>query len=90
MASYSSLVVLTRLSTCALGMSRFLVDFCSDGGQVWSTNDFQRLYSIHSLEDVGDVFSIVYSSDLETIFCGAQDQSIQVWPLSSKFIDKLD
>ena len=62
----------------------------SDDDQVWSTNDFQRLYSIHSTEDVGDVFSIVYSSDLETVFCGAQDQSIQVGSLSSKFIDKLD
>jgi WD40 repeat protein len=52
----------------------------SDDDQVWSTNDFQRLYSIHSTEDVGDIFSIVYSSDLKTIFCGAQDQSIQVGP----------
>jgi di- and tripeptidase len=52
----------------------------SDNDQVWSTDDFQRLYSIHSAEDVGDIFSIVYSSGLETIFCGAQDQSIQVGP----------
>jgi len=60
----------------------------SDDDQVWSTDDFQHLYSIHSTEDVGDIFSIVYSSDLETIFCGAQDQSIQVGPLSSKFIEQ--
>jgi di- and tripeptidase len=53
----------------------------TETGQVWSTNDFRRLYSIHSPEDVGDIFSLVYSSDLEVIFCGAQDQSIQVGPL---------
>lgn len=50
----------------------------SNINQIWSTNDFQRLYSIHSTEDVGDIFSIVYSTDLETIFVGAQDQSVQV------------
>jgi di- and tripeptidase len=62
----------------------------SNTGQVWSTNDFQHLYSIHSTEDVGDIFSLVYSSDLETIFCGAQDQSIQVGLSLSEFSDTPD
>ena len=47
--------------------------------KVWSTTTFERLYSIHSHHDVGDIFTIVYSSDLETIYCGAQNTSIQVY-----------
>ncbi|RAK78832.1 glutamine amidotransferase subunit DUG2 [Aspergillus fijiensis CBS 313.89] len=44
---------------------------------VWSTRTFDRLYSIHSHHDVGDIFAVAYSSSLKTIYCGAQNTSIQ-------------
>ncbi|KAF9888667.1 hypothetical protein FE257_008425 [Aspergillus nanangensis] len=53
----------------------------SSGGDsiinVWSTRTFDRLYSIHSHHDVGDLFAVAYSSSLKTIYCGAQNTSIQ-------------
>ncbi|PLB41385.1 glutamine amidotransferase subunit DUG2 [Aspergillus candidus] len=53
----------------------------SSGGDsvinVWSTRTFDRLYSIHSHHDVGDIFAVAYSSSLKTIYCGAQNTSIQ-------------
>ena len=51
--------------------------------QVWSTRTFERLYSIYSHHDVGDIFSVVYSSSNQTIYCGAQNTSIQVRRLPS-------
>lgn len=45
---------------------------------MWSTRTFDRLYSIHSHHDVGDIFAVAYSSSLKTIYCGAQNTSIQV------------
>lgn len=46
--------------------------------QVWSTRTFDRLYSIYSHHDVGDIFAVAYSSSLRTIYCGGQNTSIQV------------
>ncbi|RHZ53461.1 hypothetical protein CDV55_103788 [Aspergillus turcosus] len=58
----------------------------SSGGDsvinVWSTRTFDRLYSIHSHHDVGDIFSVAYSSSLRTIYCGGQNTSIQWCDLS--------
>ncbi|KAI2765277.1 hypothetical protein DTO012A8_9505 [Penicillium roqueforti] len=60
----------------------------SSGGDsvinVWSTRTFERLYSIYSHHDVGDIFSVVYSSDNQTIYCGAQNTSIQWCDLSEE------
>jgi hypothetical protein len=50
----------------------------ADNVKVWSTRTFERLYSIHSHHDVGDIFTVVYSSDLKTIYCGGQNTSLQV------------
>lgn len=47
-------------------------------GQVWCTKTLDRLYSIYSTYDVGDIFCIAYSSDLQTTYLGAQNTSIQV------------
>ncbi|KAL1848950.1 hypothetical protein Daus18300_013408 [Diaporthe australafricana] len=44
---------------------------------VWCPNTFTRLYEIYSLDHVGDVFSCAYSSQQDTVYIGAQDQSIQ-------------
>ncbi|KAL4922312.1 hypothetical protein BDW62DRAFT_172272 [Aspergillus aurantiobrunneus] len=58
----------------------------SSGGDsvvnVWSTRNFERLYSIHSHHDVGDLFAVAYSPSLKTVYCGAQNTSIQWCNLS--------
>ncbi|KAI9371617.1 hypothetical protein BJX61DRAFT_17489 [Aspergillus egyptiacus] len=58
----------------------------SSGGDsvvnVWSTRTFERLYSIHSHHDVGDLFAVAYSPSLDTVYCGAQNTSIQWCNLS--------
>ena len=46
--------------------------------KVWCTQSLRRIYSIYSTYDVGDVFSVVYSTKLETVYLGAQNTSIQV------------
>lgn len=51
---------------------------------VWCTNTLRRLYSIYSKYDVGDIFCVAYSADLQTIFLGAQNTSIQWYDLSQK------
>ncbi|KKA17050.1 WD repeat protein [Rasamsonia emersonii CBS 393.64] len=59
----------------------------SSGGDsvvnVWSTATFERLYSIYSHHDVGDIFAVVYSSDLKTVYCGGQNTSLQWCDLST-------
>ncbi|KAJ5695618.1 hypothetical protein N7536_006030 [Penicillium majusculum] len=60
----------------------------SSGGDsvvnVWSTRTLERLYSIYSHHDVGDIFTVVYSSNNQTIYCGAQNTSIQWCDLSEE------
>jgi len=45
---------------------------------VWDTKTLLRLYSIYSMYDIGDVFCVLYSSSLNTVYLGAQNTSIQV------------
>ncbi|KAI5294887.1 hypothetical protein KEM52_002946 [Ascosphaera acerosa] len=53
----------------------------SSGGDstvnVWSSTGFTRLYSLRSHHDVGDILAVVYSTDLQTIYCGGQNTSLQ-------------
>ena len=60
----------------------------SSGGDaivnVWCTQSFERLYSIYSRYDVGDVFCVSYSTELETVYLGAQNTSLQWCDLSQK------
>ncbi|SLM39934.1 WD40/YVTN repeat-like-containing domain [Lasallia pustulata] len=51
---------------------------------VWCTKTLDRLYSIYSTYDVGDVFCIAYSSALQTTYLGAQNTSIQWYDLSQR------
>ncbi len=51
---------------------------------VWSTRTLKRLYSIYSKYDVGDVFCVVYSSALQTVYLGAQNTSIQWYNLAER------
>ncbi|KAF5016619.1 hypothetical protein F66182_11646, partial [Fusarium sp. NRRL 66182] len=50
---------------------------------VWSTSTFERLYSIYSHHDVGDIFTVVYSQQLNIVFCGGQNTSLQWCNLST-------
>ena len=50
---------------------------------LWSTRTFEKLYSIYSYHDVGDIFAVVYSSSLNTVYCGSQNTSIQWCDLSN-------
>jgi len=43
----------------------------------WSAQTLTRLYSIYSTYDVGEVFSVAYSAQFETVYLGAQNTSIQ-------------
>jgi len=50
---------------------------------VWSTQTLQRLYSLHSTYEVGDVFCVAHSTKKQTVFYGAQNASIQWQRLST-------
>jgi di- and tripeptidase len=43
----------------------------------WCPDNLKRLYHIYSTYDVGDVFSVAYSPQFETVYLGAQNTSIQ-------------
>lgn len=43
----------------------------------WCPNNLKQLYHIYSTYDVGDVFSVVYSTQFQTAYLGAQNTSIQ-------------
>jgi di- and tripeptidase len=44
---------------------------------VWCPETMKRLYEIYSTTDVGDIFSMVYSAQRDTLYIGAQNTSIQ-------------
>ncbi|KAK9471363.1 uncharacterized protein V1510DRAFT_368013 [Dipodascopsis tothii] len=44
--------------------------------KIWDTDSLEELYTIYSLFDVGDIFTISYSTSLETVFFGTQNASI--------------
>lgn len=50
---------------------------------VWSTQTLQRLYSLHSFFEIGDVFCVAHSTRQQTLFWGAQNSSIQWYKLST-------
>ncbi|OAP56311.1 hypothetical protein AYL99_09490 [Fonsecaea erecta] len=50
---------------------------------VWSSESLQRLYSIYSHFEIGDVFCVVHSTKIQTLFWGAQNASIQWYKLST-------
>jgi di- and tripeptidase len=43
----------------------------------WCPRNLRRLYHIYSTYDVGDVFSVAYSTQFQTAYFGAQNTSIQ-------------
>ncbi|KAJ9144259.1 WD repeat-containing protein [Pleurostoma richardsiae] len=44
---------------------------------VWCPKTFTRLYEIYSTHDVGDIFSVAYSAQHDTVYIGAQNTTIQ-------------
>ncbi|KAK3941409.1 hypothetical protein QBC46DRAFT_382634 [Diplogelasinospora grovesii] len=58
--------------------SRYLLSSaCEPIVSVWCPKTFTRLYEIYSTYDVGDVFSIAYSAQHESVYIGTQTQDIQ-------------
>ncbi|OLL24367.1 putative di- and tripeptidase DUG2 [Neolecta irregularis DAH-3] len=51
--------------------------------RVWDSRKLEQLYVLYSTYDVGDIFSVVYSPGLRTIYMGAQNTSIQWYNLHS-------
>lgn len=70
----------TRAVLCLfLSADRKLL-FSSAGDAIvnaWCPDNLKRLYHIYSTYDVGDVFSVVYSAQFQTVYLGAQNTSIQ-------------
>ena len=73
------------LGLCLSADKRFLF---SSGGDaivnVWSTQTYERLYSIYSRYDIGDVFCVSYSTELEIVYLGAQNTTIQWCDISQR------
>ncbi|KAF9940715.1 hypothetical protein BGZ65_006280 [Modicella reniformis] len=62
---------------------KWLFSSSGDGTiRVWDTETFNCLYHIHSSQDVGDVFSVVFSNSLNTLYFGCQNTSIQWFDFS--------
>ncbi|KAF9289748.1 hypothetical protein BGZ68_008712 [Mortierella alpina] len=62
---------------------KWLLSSSGDGTvRVWDTTTFKCLYHIHSSQDVGDVFSIVFSDALNIMYIGCQNTSIQWFDFS--------
>ncbi|KAI9762437.1 MAG: hypothetical protein M4579_000413 [Chaenotheca gracillima] len=51
---------------------------------VWCTEKLECVFSIYSTYDIGDVFSVAYSADLDTVYLGAMNTSIQWYDLKEK------
>lgn len=68
-----------------VGALQYLHVAWTDIGQIWSPSTLKRLFSIYSKYDVGDVFCVVYSVKLQTVYLGAQNTSIQVLVLALAF-----
>lgn len=49
---------------------------------VWCPRSLRRLFEIYSTYDVGDIFSVAYSTQRETVYIGAQNTTIQWADLS--------
>jgi di- and tripeptidase len=70
----------TRAVLCLfLSADRTLL-FSSGGDAIvnaWDPDSLKNIFHIYSTYDVGDVFSVAYSAQFETVYLGAQNTSIQ-------------
>lgn len=70
----------TRAVLCLFLSADGKLLFSSAGDAIvnaWCPVSLKRLYHIYSTYDVGDVFSVAYSAQFETVYLGAQNTSIQ-------------
>ncbi|KAH8684270.1 hypothetical protein BGZ60DRAFT_366772 [Tricladium varicosporioides] len=70
----------TRAVLCLFLSADGQLLFSSAGDAIvnaWCPVNLKRLYHIYSTYDVGDVFSVAYSRQFETVYLGAQNTSIQ-------------
>lgn len=70
----------TRAVLCLLLSADGNLLFSSAGDAIvnaWCPDTLKRLYHVYSTYDVGDVFSVAYSTQFQTIYMGAQNTSIQ-------------
>lgn len=70
----------TRAVLCLFLSADGQLLFSSAGDAIvnaWCPNNLKRIYHIYSTYDVGDVFSVAYSKQFETVYLGAQNTSIQ-------------
>ncbi|KAJ6256187.1 hypothetical protein Dda_9022 [Drechslerella dactyloides] len=51
---------------------------------IWRAQTFEKVHTIYSTFDVGDVFCVAYSSKLSTVYLGAQNTSIQWYDFRAK------
>ncbi|KAK9450760.1 uncharacterized protein V1518DRAFT_411636 [Limtongia smithiae] len=45
--------------------------------KIWHIDTLQELYTLYSVFDIGDIFAVLYSETLNTVFFGSQNASIQ-------------
>ena len=50
---------------------------------VWSTQTLQRVYSLYSPFEIGDIFCVAHSTEHQTLFWGAQNASVQWHTIST-------
>ena len=75
---FLSKVTATTAAAAASTDSQLLVSSAGDAIiSIWCPKTLKRLYEIYSLHDVGDIFSVAYSPQHETVYFGAQNTSIQ-------------
>jgi di- and tripeptidase len=70
----------TRAVLCLFLSADGKLLFSSAGDAIvnaWCPDTLKRIYHIYSTYDVGDVFSVAYSTQFETVYLGAQNTSIQ-------------
>ncbi|KAL3421814.1 WD repeat-containing protein [Phlyctema vagabunda] len=75
----------TRAILCLFLSADGKLLFSSAGDAIvnaWCPASLKRLSHIYSTYDVGDVFSVAYSAQFETVYLGAQNTSIQWCSLS--------
>ncbi|KAI6711758.1 hypothetical protein JHW43_005710 [Diplocarpon mali] len=70
----------TRAVLCLFLSTDSKLLFSSAGDAIvnaWCPETLKRLYHVYSTYDVGDVFSVAYSPQFQTVYMGAQNTSIQ-------------
>ncbi|ANB15209.1 glutamine amidotransferase subunit DUG2 [Sugiyamaella lignohabitans] len=76
--SIFSLLLTSCAATPTKPSHNLLVSAASDSLiKVWSLSTLSELYTIYSYYDIGDIFSLAWSQDYQTLYFGAQNASIQ-------------